>query len=305
MQRTIGVMVAEHIAAGLLENNQPVGSLSVFPEADDDSECLVGMPAAEIVERIVQQVAQARQEYEIAVIGVGFPGIIRNGIVEDSPNLQQMKGQDLGTALAFLLSRTGISAPVRVCNDADAMAAGIAATRGQLDQIVRVWWLGNGVGYGRYPQTEGAGEGGHIVVTLDPKERFCACGGIGHLEGIMGHRAMRLRFLDLEPEEVFEQAAAGDKRCVDFVSLWHRALAAATASSIHLDGPGKFYVSGPNARFVQVGAVGHYLYEMVRMSPLQGSQVEVIPTSDETAIIGAAVNAERAARTASAVVNSG
>jgi predicted NBD/HSP70 family sugar kinase len=121
----------------------------------------------------------------------------------------------------------------------------------------------------------------------------------------MGHRAMRLRFLDLEPEEVFEQAAAGDKRCVDFVSLWHRALAAATASSIHLDGPGKFYVSGPNARFVQVGAVGHYLYEMVRMSPLQGSQVEVIPTSDETAIIGAAVNAERAARTASAVVNSG
>jgi hypothetical protein len=41
------------------------------------------------------------------------------------------------------------------------------------------------------------------------------------------------------------------------------------------------------------------------MSPLQGSQVEVIPTSDETAIIGAAVNAERAARTASAVVNSG
>jgi len=32
-------------------------------------------------------------------------------------------------------------------------------------------------------------------VTLDPKENFCGCGGRGHLEGILGYRAMRLRFL--------------------------------------------------------------------------------------------------------------
>ncbi|MEP7341937.1 MAG: ROK family protein, partial [Acidobacteriota bacterium] len=151
-----------------------------------------------------------------------------------------------------------------------------------------------GTGFGRYPQAEGIWEGGHIVISLDPKERFCACGGLGHLEGITGHRAMRLRFLDLEPEEVFAEAQEGDQRCADFVNLWHRALAAATATSIHLDGPGKFYISGPNAKFVQIGLFDLYLHEMVKMTPLQGSQVEVISTSDETAVIGAAVNAAQA-----------
>jgi hypothetical protein len=34
---------------------------------------------------------------------------------------------------------------------------------------------------------------------------------------------------------------------------------------------------------------------MVKMSPLQGSAFEVIPTSDVTALIGAAVSANRAA----------
>ena len=99
---------------------------------------------------------------------------------------------------------------VAVSNDADVVAAGIAATHGKLDQLVRVWTLGNGIGFGRYPAADGVWEGGHMVVSLDPNEKFCGCGGLGHLEGIMGHRAMRLRFLDMEPEEVF--AAAEDGR---------------------------------------------------------------------------------------------
>ena len=111
----------------------------------------------------------------------------------------------------------------------------------------------------------------------------------------MGHRAMRLRFLDIEPDEIFANARAGDARCVAFAKLWHRALAAATATSIHLDGCGRFFISGPNARFIDVGLLSQYLHEMVKMSPLQGSVFEVVPTSTETAIIGAAVNAERAA----------
>jgi len=72
-----------------------------------------------------------------------------------------------------------------------------------------VWTLGNGIGFGRYPAADGIWEGGHIVVTLDPNEKFCGCGGLGHLESIMGHRAMRLRFLDMEPEEVFAAAEIG------------------------------------------------------------------------------------------------
>jgi predicted NBD/HSP70 family sugar kinase len=102
---------------------------------------------------------------------------------------------------------------------------------------------------------------------------------------------MRLRFLDLEPEEVFANAHQGDERCAEFDLLWHRALAAASATSVHLDGPGKFFLTGPNARFVDIGILSRYLQEMVAMSPLQGSVFEVIPDDEDLAILGAAVNA--------------
>nr|MDQ3746317.1 ROK family protein [Acidobacteriota bacterium] len=87
----------------------------------------------------------------------------------------------------------------------------------------------------------------------------------------------------------------GDERCVSFVKLWHRALAAATANSVHADGPGKFFVSGPHAKFIETNMLDLYLHEMVKMSPLQGSSFEIVPTSDETAIIGAAVSAAHSA----------
>jgi len=105
---------------------------------------------------------------------------------------------------------------------------------------------------------------------------------------------MRMRFLDLEPEEVFQNAAAGDPRCAEFVSRCHRALAAATATSIHMDGPGPFYITGPNAKWIDVGKLDRLVHEMVKMSPLQGSRMELIPPDDELGIIGAAVNAQHA-----------
>ena len=192
------------------------------------------------------------------------------------------------------MAQRGIHAKLGVSNDADVVASGIAATHGKLDKLVRVWTLGNGIGFGRYPYADGVWEGGHIVVSLDPNEKFCGCGGIGHLESIMGHRAMRLRFLDMEPEEVFAAAKAGeDPRCAEFAILWHRALAAATASSIHMSGPGKFYITGPNARFVNVAFLNRCVQEMVKMSPLQGYVFEIVPKSDEMAILGAVVNARR------------
>jgi glucokinase len=296
MGQTVGALVTEHIAVSMVADNRLVGPLRRFPEGEDAPDALEGMPAEEIVERLGREIEFVSRGERVEAVGVGFPGINRGGLVEDSPNLKQTKGLNLGESLTRLLAEKGINAPVHVLNDAAALAAGVAATRGLLDKLVRVWFLGVGIGLGRYPQAEGFSEGGHTVVTLDPKENYCGCGGAGHLEGIMGHRAMRLRFLDLEPEEVFERAGARDQRCAEFVKLWHRALAAGTATSVHLDGPGKFYVSGPNARFVRVNLLDQYLQEMVKMSPLQGSSFEVIPTTDVTALIGAAVSAERAGR---------
>ena len=291
MAKSVGVLVMEHIAVGLVENNQLVGQVNLYPEKGTSLDALQSMPAENLGDCMRKQIDAVAKGQKIQAIGLGFPGVIRNGIVEDSPNLHQVKGFNLQGAL----SARGLAAPVRVFNDADAMAAGIAATRDKLQKLIRVWTLGNGVGFGRYPWHEGVWEGGHTVVTLDPKESLCGCGGRGHLEGILGHRSMRLRFLDLEPEEVFANARSGDARCSEFVTMCHRALAAATATSIHMDGPGQFYLTGHNAKFIDIALLDRYVHEMVKMSPLQGSRFEVVPTSDEVGIIGAALNAERAA----------
>jgi glucokinase len=291
MAKSVGVLVMEHIAVGLVENNQLMGPVSLYPEKGTSLDALQSMPAENLGDCVRQQIDAVAKGQKIQAIGLGFPGVIRNGIIEDSPNLHQVKGFNLQGAL----STRGLAAPVRVFNDADAMAAGIAATRDKLQKLIRVWTLGNGVGFGRYPWREGVWEGGHSVVTLDPKESLCGCGGQGHLEGILGHRSMRLRFLDLEPEEVFANARSGDARCSEFVTMCHRALAAATATSIHMDGPGQFYLTGHNAKFIDIALLDRYVHEMVKMSPLQGSRFEVVPTSDEVGIIGAALNAERAA----------
>ena len=135
------------------------------------------MPADAIAKVICQEIKAAAEGHTIEAIGIGFPGIIREGVVEESPNLQQIKGFNLREALERALAANGARVPVRISNDADATAAGIAATRGVLHKLNRVWTLGNGVGFGRYPWSAGAWEGGHSVVTLDPKENFCGCGG--------------------------------------------------------------------------------------------------------------------------------
>ncbi|HTB98595.1 MAG TPA: ROK family protein [Terracidiphilus sp.] len=296
MTTAIGVVMTEHIVAGRTEDQKLTGKPLRFPKDSDELDALSAIPGGELVETLAEQIANVAAETAtpISAIGVAVPGVVRHGVVEDSPNLGQLKGMRLADELTKVLAARGVGAPVYIANDADAIAAGVAATRGQLNRLTRVWTIGNGIGYGRWPYVEGVWEGGHITVTLDPKERFCGCGGVGHLEGIMGYRAMRMRFLDLEPEEVFAQAKQGDTRCREFVELWHRALAAATASFIHLAGPGRFYFTGHNVGFLELPVLRGHLETMVKMSPLLSFSLEVLEPDDETALIGAGVSALRA-----------
>ena len=309
MTTAIGVVITDHIAAARLKELQLAGKVLRYPGGDPDAmEGLEAIPDSELIDILAGQIASlARgnagpdrvdsiEADSIDAIGVAVPGFVRSGVIEESPNLPQMKGTRLADQLTSALKERGIAAPVHIANDADAIAAGVAATRDRLDKLTRVWTIGNGIGYGRWPHAEGVWEGGHITVTLDPKERYCGCGGSGHLEGIVGHRAMRMRFLDLEPEEVFANARNGDMRCRKFVDLWHRALAAATASFIHLAGPGRFYFTGKNVGFLELPLLRSHLETMVRMTPLQSFSLEILPPNDETALIGAGVSALRAVR---------
>jgi predicted NBD/HSP70 family sugar kinase len=296
MTTAIGIVITDHIVAGRLQDHRITAKPLRFPADPAEPGALAALPPGEMVEILASEIAflAKADPQPLDAIGVAIPGIIRDGVVEDSPNLTQIKGMRLAHDLQKELAARGISPPVHVVNDADAIAAGVASTHGRLEKLTRVWTIGNGIGYGRWPYVQGVWEGGHITVTLDPKERYCPCGGIGHLEGIMGYRAMRMRFLDLEPEEVFANAKQGDQRCREFVELWHRALAAATASFIHLAGPGRFYFTGHNAHFIELPVLRAHIESMVKMSTLQSFSLEVLPPDDETALLGAGVSAIRA-----------
>jgi glucokinase len=295
MTKTIGVMLSEGIAAGLVVDHKLVGDVHRFPDKHEEDDALVELHTDALIEEICRQALQVTNgEKDITAVGVALPGLIKNGVVEESPNLPQLKGARIEELLTAQLRSNGINTRVTALNDADGMAAGLASAHGKLDSMIRVWTLGVGIGYGRYPSAPGVWEGGHTVVTLDDKERFCGCGGRGHMEGIMGHRAMRLRFLDMEPEEVFEAAKQGDQRCLEFKRLWHKALAAASATTIHMSGPGKIYLCGFNVHFVDLPMLRDYIGQMVKMSPLQSYSFEIVEDNPQLRVIGAAVTAEQA-----------
>jgi polyphosphate glucokinase len=76
-------------------------------------------------------------------VSVGFPGVVRNGIVVTAPNLgtDTWEGFDVGAALERTLSR-----PVKVANDADLQGLAVISGRG----LEMVWTLGTGFGTGLY-----------------------------------------------------------------------------------------------------------------------------------------------------------
>jgi glucokinase len=296
MAKLIGVNLSERILAGLVVDHKLVGALQSFPKDHNEEDALVELPTEDLVRTVCEEiVGAAGGATDFDAVGIAVPGLVRNGVIEEAPNLPQLKGARLQALLTAELLSRGIHAPVNVLNDADGMAAGLASAHGKLDHMIRVWTLGVGIGYGRYPFAPGVWEGGHTVVTLDEKEQFCGCGGRGHMEGIMGHRAMRLRFLDLEPDEVFAAAKTGDPRCLEFKRLWHKALAAATSTTIHMAGAGKFFITGFNSRFVDLSMLKDYLHQMVKMSPLQSYSLEIVEDDPVLRVIGAAVAAEQAA----------
>src|SRR6202046_968743 len=296
MAKTIGVILSERISAGLVVDHKLVGPVRRFPEDHDDEDALVEQHTEALVETITNQVLLAADgAKDFTPGGVALPVLVKDGVVAEAPNLPQLKGAKIQELLVGQLRNHGLDVSVTAVNDADGMAAGLASMHGKLDSMIRVWTLGVGIGYGRYPFAPGAWEGGHTVVSLDEKERFCGCGGRGHMEGIMGHRAMRLRFLDMEPEEVFEEAKKGDVRRLEFKRLWHKALAAASSTTIHMSGPGKIFLTGFNSQFLDMSMLRDYMQQMVKMSPLQSYSFEIVQDSPEIRVIGAAVSAELAA----------
>jgi predicted NBD/HSP70 family sugar kinase len=131
MGKIIGIVAADRIVAGLVKGNRVVGALRFYPEPASENDGLYSVPADEMALLIRRQIELLAAGETVDAVGVGFAGVIREGLIEESPNLQQAKGFHLRDALS------GTSQAVLILNDADAMAAGIAATEGRLESVIR------------------------------------------------------------------------------------------------------------------------------------------------------------------------
>jgi predicted NBD/HSP70 family sugar kinase len=166
MTTAIGVVITDHIAAARLEELQLAGKVLRYPGDPDQVGALEAIPDSELVDLLAQQIksladgkagpdkADRIDADRIDAIGVAVPGFVRSGVIEESPNLPQMKGTRLADQLTAALKERGISAPVHIANDADAIAAGVAATRDRLDKLTRVWTALD-TGAGRTPRAYG------------------------------------------------------------------------------------------------------------------------------------------------------
>ena len=153
MTTAIGIVITDHIVAGRLEDQRLTGKPLRFPFDPAEQDALSALPPSELVEMLASQIAFLPKgaTSPLNAIGVAVPGLVRHGVIEDSPNLTQLKGLPLAEDLTRALAPHSIAAPVHIANDADAIAAGVAATHGRLEKLTRVWTIGNGIGYGRWP----------------------------------------------------------------------------------------------------------------------------------------------------------
>ena len=141
MTSAIGVVMTEHIVAGRLENHRLSGEPVRYPGNLEEVDALTVMPSGELMDLLANQITElaSRDEKPVEAIGVAVPGVVRHGVVEDAPNLTQIKGMRMADELGRIMLARGIKAPVHIANDADAIAAGVAAKFGQLDRLTRVW----------------------------------------------------------------------------------------------------------------------------------------------------------------------
>ena len=129
--RTLAVDVGgSHVKASVLD---PKGRLLHEEERLDTPR---GLTPARLV-KMIGQLADAMPEFDR--VSVGFPGVIRRGVVRTAANLgtKRFAGFNLEAAVAKALGK-----PTRVCNDADVQ--GFAAVSGK--GIEMVITLGTGFG---------------------------------------------------------------------------------------------------------------------------------------------------------------
>ena len=227
-----------------------------------------------------------------------FPGIVRGGVIEESPNLPQLKGlrrRDRAARGAWRTreSMRGRRFQRRRCRGGrhrrDAREAGQADSR--VD--ARRWASASADYPDRRRRVGGRPHGG---VARSRRRTTAAAADEGIWKESWAIAPCACVFSIMEPEEVF---AAGEERRGSALRRVRAVLASRAGCGYrdqHSPGEARGNFTSPesNARFVNLGFLNRCVQEMVKLSPLLSYVFEVVPHDGELAVIGAAVNAMRA-----------
>jgi len=74
MPRSIGVVVSEHIAWGIVEGDSVAGEISSYPIEGSGADVLQVMPSDEMVGRIADEIKALAEGEPLEAIGRRFPG---------------------------------------------------------------------------------------------------------------------------------------------------------------------------------------------------------------------------------------
>ena len=119
----IGIDIGgSHVGLALINEKGEITFKTSFKNQNMSSESMF----IEIIKNIVM-LNNKSVEYNKApvnFIGIGIPGIIdvKNGIIENSPNLQQLKGFKIIDYLTSKLKKQKINIPISIENDANCAA---------------------------------------------------------------------------------------------------------------------------------------------------------------------------------------
>src|ERR1700739_127226 len=95
-RKSLGIIFAQRIYAGLIIDHQLASPLLSHPEgeAEEDDDFIVEMPTEAVIAAIGDLALKAAAGHQSAItsVGLAIPGLVRNGVVEEAPNLPQLKG---------------------------------------------------------------------------------------------------------------------------------------------------------------------------------------------------------------------
>jgi len=252
---------------------------------------------AEIVTLLGQ--AARRQRLRIAGIGVGSAGIVdpENGkIVGRCPNISGWEGTEVKRDLE---ARTGIE--TWVDNDANVMALAehrLGAGQGYDSGLYIT--VGTGIGSGivlagklwRGAAFAGA-EMGHMILVQNGRK--CGCGKRGCLEVYAGTSAFVRSYGQGLPshapvKEIFDRAAAGDKKAVAAVGKAADYLACGIGSVLELLNPEVVVIGGGIAAGRgYLAQVRRRLPEYVTRTALRSARIKGARLGNRAGLIGAAL----------------